>query len=91
MGHEYSVAHASVLASQLPADSRVARSIEPAALWATGDYMLARLVNDFEQFLYAMGKKQGPKPTPITPPGQQSAKKLSTKHKARIDQILGMG
>jgi hypothetical protein len=71
MGIDYSVPHAACLVSQLPRESRVMRSINPAFEWGTCEYMLAEVLDRLAIISWQWSSDDSiPKPTPMRRPGQ---------------------
>lgn len=76
MGRDYSYAHAAVLLSQLPRESRVARYIEPDAAWSEDTVLLASI--DYWVRWIAWTKTKDAKhdrnhPEPVKTPSERKA------------------
>lgn len=71
MGSDYSVAHAAVLASQLPRSARCLRTIDPDFAWSDETTVLASIHYLLRCVIYQLSGGKGEKPKPIRTPGDQ--------------------
>lgn len=71
MGCGYSVAHAAVLASQLPRQARCLRSINPDLIWSDETTVLASIHYLVRCVIYQLSGGRGERPKPIRTPGEQ--------------------
>lgn len=97
MGADYTVAHAAVLASQLPANARCAAKLNPNLSWTQERAALERL--DYHvRYLMWMLSKDGAKGTnQPQPPETPSQVQMRTeqiqdtqKNRALVDRLLGV-
>lgn len=80
MGRDYSTLHAAVLATQLPEGSRLARAIEPDAVWTLDRALMAVVANDLNWLVWSKsrdGQKGRNKPRII---GPKDADRDNTRH-----------
>lgn len=71
MGHGYSVAHAAVLAAQLPRDARCLRELDANLAWSDETTVLASIHFLLRCVIYQLSGGKGEKPKPIRTPGEQ--------------------
>lgn len=94
MGIGYSHAHAAALMSQLPATSRVARALDPAAEWDDATYLLSAIEYDLRVLIWQKTKdaqRNRNRPKPNDTPKDIAVKRERAKGFDRkyIDSILG--
>lgn len=71
MGHGYSVAHAAVLASQLPRQARCLRKLNPDFIWSDETTVLTSLHFLLRCVIYQLSGCRGEKPAPIRTPRER--------------------
>ena len=73
---EIDVERASILAAQLPHDSRTRRAIDPAREWSVEAHFLRLVEYEMRMLLWGMSdpKKRGEKPQPILSPAEEQDK-----------------
>lgn len=96
MGTDFTVAHAAVLASQLPRGSRALRALNPDLEWSDEMGVLVRIDYLLQILLHALGgKKGGDKPKPLETPSERLKKQDKFAHiENEMDEIaktLGIG
>lgn len=96
MGDDFSVAHAAILASQLPRESRVLRLYNQDLEWSDETGVLVRIDYLLQTLIYALsGGKSGTKPEPIPTPSERQhlEDKLTEAENemAEVAKILGIG
>lgn len=95
MGEDYSFAHAAVLMSQLPSDSRLARKLDPDSEWSQDTFFLAAIEYDLRVLAWQNTKdaqkgRGAPKP-PKTPAEREAERKRADSFdKSLIDSVLGL-
>ena len=79
MGHDYTVAHAACLVSQLPEGARLWVAINPDAVWTADRTIMAAILNDLNVLLWSKtedGRRKRNRPKPVGPfksPGRHIA------------------
>lgn len=96
MGADYSVAHAAVLANQMPRESRVFRALNPDLEWSDEMSVLVRIDYLLQVLLQALtGNKSGFRPTPIQTPSErvhiQEQLNAAEADMDEVARILGIG
>lgn len=95
MGHGYSVAHAAVLAAQLPEGARSLGTVDPVLSWSTERYLMASIEYSLRALLWSKTKdaEHGRnKPKMVPTPSQREAlrKKVESTDIERIRKALGI-
>ena len=94
MGVDYSHAHAAILLSQLPADSRLLRAEDVDFEWSQETYFLAQIEYDLRILIWQKskdGQRGRNKPQPPTLPREERSKRRRTENfdKSLVDRVLG--
>lgn len=97
MGHDYSVAHAAVLAAQLPPHSRVAIKLNPDAAWSD-ERMLLEMIDYHVRYFMWMFSTDGAKnmraPELPTTPSRlkelEEQREETKRNREKVDRILGI-
>jgi hypothetical protein len=91
MGISYSVKHASILAVNLPSDSRIMKEINPSNAWNWTEYLLSLIEYNTRISWWAKtkdGAKNKKKPKPIKPPSKTTTSTTAeNKNKGKINKI----
>ena len=95
MGSAYSVAHAAILATQLPEGARSLGIVDPALSWSTERYLLASIEYSLRALLWTKTKdaeKGRNRPQMVPTPSQREAlrKKVESTDIERIRKTLGI-
>ena len=96
MGHGYSVAHAAILAAQLPEGARSLGAIDPVLSWSTDRYLLASIEYSLRALLWTKTKdaakgRNRPKMVPTPSQRERLRKKVEGTDIERIRKALGIG
>lgn len=83
MGHGFSVAHACVLASQLPRESRCLSKLNPDLAWSDETAVLLQIEYLIRCLIWSLGGGKGAKPQPVQTPSETAD--LRTRLEASAD------
>lgn len=94
MGKDYTFAHAAVLLSQLPSDSRVSKATNPDNEWSEQTYLLNAIEYDLRVLIWQKtkdGQHNRNQPKPHETPGEIAKKRDRAKNfdKDLVDMVLG--
>ena len=95
MGRAYSVAHAAILAAQLPEVARSLGVIDPALSWSTDRYLMASIEHSLRLLVWSKtedARKGRNSPKMVPTPSQREAlrKKVAKTDIERIRNALGI-
>ena len=88
---EHSARHISALVANMPpGESRLYAAIDPDNGWTAEQVLLARLVNDFDRFMWGMAdkKSRGPEPKPIGPSWMREPMRKLEARTMSIDELM---
>ena len=94
MGDDFTVAHAAVLASQLPREARCLREIDPNLAWSDETAALASIQYLVRCIVWQLGGGKGDKPQPVRTPAQTASLteslRESERSMAEVAEALGI-
>lgn len=77
-----------VLASQLPAESRTVKRMDPRMTWDLTAYLLALAIDNISCLRYEQSGSKGKKPKPIPRPQPKKEKQRFDVSEGRVENLL---